>query len=96
MNYFLKLLSALMQCIGGKSVFTKIPLQDFLSNLNAVISTNESTEFITGHGGGLGGGIALFCCQKKVEGLGPFGAALKNRHTIFFKSDTMRKAPQKN
>ena len=27
----------------------KNPLQDFLSNLNAVISTNESTEFITGH-----------------------------------------------
>ena len=27
----------------------KNPLQDFLSSLNAVISTNESTEFITGH-----------------------------------------------
>ena len=26
----------------------KNPLQDFLSSLNAVISTNESTEFITG------------------------------------------------
>ena len=25
------------------------PLQDLLSNLNAVISTNESTQFITGH-----------------------------------------------
>ena len=25
------------------------PLQDFFSSLNAVISTNESTEFITGH-----------------------------------------------
>ena len=25
------------------------PLQDFLSSLNAVISTNESTKFITGH-----------------------------------------------
>ena len=24
-------------------------LQDFLSSLNAVISTNESTKFITGH-----------------------------------------------
>ena len=47
MNYFLKLLSAL---IGGKSIFTKKnPLQDFLSSLNAVISTNESTEFTTGH-----------------------------------------------
>jgi hypothetical protein len=27
----------------------KNPLQDFLSSLNAVISTNESAEFITGH-----------------------------------------------
>ena len=27
----------------------KIPLQDLLSSLNAVISTNESTEFITCH-----------------------------------------------
>jgi len=27
----------------------KNPLQDLLSNLNAVISTNESTQFITGH-----------------------------------------------
>ena len=27
----------------------KNPLQDFLSSLNAVISTNESTEFITGY-----------------------------------------------
>ena len=27
----------------------KNPLQDFLSSLNAVISTNESTELITGH-----------------------------------------------
>jgi len=34
MNYFLKLLSAL---IGGKFIFTK------------KFSTNESTEFITGH-----------------------------------------------
>ena len=25
------------------------PLQDFLSSLNAVISANESTEFIKGH-----------------------------------------------
>ena len=25
------------------------PLQDLLSSLNAVLSTNESTEFITGH-----------------------------------------------
>ena len=27
----------------------KNPLQDFLSSLNAEISTNESTKFITGH-----------------------------------------------
>ena len=27
----------------------KNPLQNLLSNLNAVISTNENTEFITGH-----------------------------------------------
>ena len=27
----------------------KNPLKDFLSSLNAVISTNESTEFITSH-----------------------------------------------
>ena len=27
----------------------KNPLQDLLSSLNAVISTNESTQFITGH-----------------------------------------------
>ena len=29
--------------------FQKNPLQDLLSSLNAVISTNESTQFITGH-----------------------------------------------
>ena len=27
----------------------KNPLQNLLSSLNAVISTNENTEFITGH-----------------------------------------------
>ena len=32
-----------------KIYFKKNPLQDLLSSLNAVISTNESTEFITGH-----------------------------------------------
>ena len=35
------------------------------------------------------------CCQKWVGGLGPFGPALKNRHTFLFKSGTMRK-PLKN
>jgi hypothetical protein len=29
--------------------FLKNPLQDLLSSMNAVISTNESTGFITGH-----------------------------------------------
>ena len=35
--------------IGGKFIFSKNPLQDLLSSLNVVISTNESTQFITGH-----------------------------------------------
>ena len=39
----------------------------------------------------LGGGIVLFCCQKRVGGLGPFGPALKNRHTLLFKRGTIRK-----
>ena len=34
--------------IGGKLIY-KNPLQDLLSSLNAVISTNERIEFITGH-----------------------------------------------
>ena len=32
-----------------KIYLKKNPLQDLLSSLNAVISTNESTEFVTGH-----------------------------------------------
>ena len=35
--------------IGGKFFLKKKSLQDLLSSLNDVISTNESTEFITGH-----------------------------------------------
>ena len=68
MNYFLKLLSAL---IGGKSIFTKKnPLQDFLSSLNAVISTNESPEFITGHAGGnLEKELHYFAAKNGWEGL---------------------------
>ena len=31
------------------------------------------------------------CCQKRVGGLGPFCPALKNRHTLLFKSGTMWK-----
>ena len=34
--------------IGGKFI-KKNPLEDLLSSLNAVISTNESTRIITGH-----------------------------------------------
>ena len=30
--------------IGGKFILKKNPLQDLLSSLNAVISTNESTQ----------------------------------------------------
>ena len=32
-----------------ENLFKKNPLQDLLFSLNAVISTNESTEFTTGH-----------------------------------------------
>ena len=32
-----------------ENLFKKNPLQDLLSSLNAVISTNGSTGFITGH-----------------------------------------------
>ena len=32
-----------------ENLFKKNPLKDLLSSLNAVISTNESTGFITGH-----------------------------------------------
>ena len=32
-----------------ENLFKKNPLQDLLSSLNAVISTNESTRIITGH-----------------------------------------------
>ena len=32
-----------------ENLFKKNPLQDLLCSVNAVISTNESTEFITGH-----------------------------------------------
>ena len=32
-----------------ENLFKKNPLQDLLSSLNVVISTNDSTQFITGH-----------------------------------------------
>ena len=62
MNYFLKLLSAL---IGGKSIFTK----KILYSLNAVISTNENTEFITSHvGGSLEEELHYFAAKNGWEG----------------------------
>ena len=49
MNYFLTpLLSALIALVENLFL-QKNPLQYFISSLIAVISTNESTEFITGH-----------------------------------------------
>ena len=38
-----------MLLLVEKLSLQKDPSQDLLSSLNAVISTNESTEFITGH-----------------------------------------------
>ena len=35
--------------IGGKFIDKKNPLQDLLSSLNAVISTNERNWILTGH-----------------------------------------------
>ena len=35
--------------IGGKFNLKKNPLKDLLSSVNAVISTNERIEFVTGH-----------------------------------------------
>ena len=35
--------------VGGKFISSKNPEQELLSSLNVVISTNESTWFITGH-----------------------------------------------
>ena len=49
--------------------YKKNPLQDFLSSLNAVISTNESTEFITGHvGGNLEEELHYFAAKNGWEG----------------------------
>ena len=87
MNYFLKLLSAL---IGGKPIFTKkfftrFSLQSKCNNFNQW----EHWIYNRSCWRELGGGIALFCCQKWVGGLGPFGPALKNHHTLLFKNGTM-------
>ena len=50
-------------------LYKKNPLQDFLSSLNAVISTNESTEFITGHvGGNLEEELHYFATKNGWEG----------------------------
>ena len=35
--------------IGGKFICKKNPLQDLLSSLNSVISTNERNEILTDH-----------------------------------------------
>ena len=75
MNYFLKLLSAL---IGAKSIFTKkffrrFSLQSKCNNFNQW----EHWIYNRSCWRELGGGIALFCCQKWVGGLDPFGPALK-------------------
>ena len=52
-----------------KVYLKKNPLQDFLSSLNAVISTNESTEFITGHvGGNLEEELHYFAAKNGWEG----------------------------
>jgi hypothetical protein len=48
-GYILDKLNKLQCSPWWKIYLKKIPFQDFLSSLNAVISTNESTEFITGH-----------------------------------------------
>ena len=37
------------ECSHWWKIYLKDPLQDLLSSLNAVISTNESTRIITGH-----------------------------------------------
>ena len=49
-----ELLLEIVECSHWWKIYfyKKNPLQDFLSSLNKVISTNESTEFITGHVGG--------------------------------------------
>jgi hypothetical protein len=67
MNYFLKLLSAL---IGGKSIFTKKSFTRekgfFCKNK---FSTNESTAFITSHvGGNLEEELHYFAAKNGCEG----------------------------
>ena len=45
---YIRMLS--LQCIGGKFICKKYPLQDLLSSLNAVIiSTNERNWILAGH-----------------------------------------------
>ena len=47
----------------------KNPLQNFLSSLNTVVSTNESTEFITSHvGGKLEEEVHYFAAKNGWEG----------------------------
>ena len=51
--YFIKgytyMTSPVLPLIGGESFFSKKSFTRFALHLNAVISTNESTQFITGH-----------------------------------------------
>ena len=83
MNYFLQLLSAL---IGGKSIFTKKSFTRFSLVKDFFVKINfQPMRALRSCWRELGGGIALFCCQKWVGGLCPFGPALKNRHTFFLR-----------
>ena len=63
--------------IGGKFI-KKNPLQDQLSSLNAVISTNESTQFVIGH--------VIYNLQiptKNHQQLRLFNSKFKFRHIIY-------------
>ena len=46
---FVSISRVIIQVPSLVEFFFKSPLQDLLSSLNAVISTNESTRIITGH-----------------------------------------------
>ena len=56
-------------CWVENLLLQKNPLQDFISSLIAVILTNESTEFITGHvGGNLEEELHYFAAKNGWEG----------------------------
>ena len=80
MNYFLKL------SLVENLFLQKNPLQDFLSSLNAVISTNESTEFITGHvGGNLEEELHYFAAKNGWEGWAHLVLPLKTATSFFLR-----------